>query len=265
MHLIGPDGQSLEIRIAGYQFPMERREYDANWLVIEGKAVHPSGEWAFRESCLLTYEALGLPDWLDSLAHGKASSQEEFMEPNLRFSYLAAPAGARLRVYFELESRPLWAPAELGEDPLWVEFPISELDLRGAATSWREQVKDYPQRELNDDRGPFVIGPVDLRRSDIRTEYRTCPTCEGNGEILGRWHIFFGGTATTCPRCSGAKRIRSDDPYFWRRMYAREKRPDRQPMNWDRELVGLQRDLPDLNPDIGGNDIPQDNSGDDVF
>ena len=118
----------------------------------------------------------------------------------------------------------------------------------------------WSQRQL------VTRGPSRRQFSTPRDPYATCPTCEGNGEILGRWNIFFGGTATTCPRCFGAKRIRRDDPYFRRRRYDREKQPDRRPINWDRELVGLWRDLPDVNPEIGGgNDIPLNSESDDAF
>ena len=146
MHLAGPDGQSLELRIVGYQFPhLESEEYDSNWLIVEGKVVHPRGEWTFRSPCLLTYEVASLADWLDSVVRGRPRSEKKgFIEPNLRVQFVESFFfGARLRVYFEAESRPSWAA---GEDDLWVELSASDFDLRRAAASLRGQLERYPQR-----------------------------------------------------------------------------------------------------------------------
>jgi hypothetical protein len=149
MRLVGPDRQSLELRICGYQFPAcETDDYDSNWLIVEGTVAHPRGEWAFRDPCLLTYEASRLADWLESLSRSDPSSKEEsFIEPNLSFRKVESPTGCRLRVYFELESRPSWAASNsAGEEDLWVEFPINELDMRRAAIALQEQLQIYPQR-----------------------------------------------------------------------------------------------------------------------
>ncbi len=149
MRLETADGQSLELRILGYEFPeLETEEDDSNWLIVEGKIAHPRGGWKFRDPCLLTYEASRLADWLDSLARGTPSSEEvSFIEPNLSFRSLESPAGARLRAYFELEARPSWAPSDVVEwEQCWIDFPVSELELRRAAASLRDQLKNYPQR-----------------------------------------------------------------------------------------------------------------------
>ena len=40
------DGQSLELRILGYQYPdLETEDYDSNWLNVEGKVAHPRGDF----------------------------------------------------------------------------------------------------------------------------------------------------------------------------------------------------------------------------
>src|SRR5262245_20140283 len=112
MKLAAPDGQSLEMQIRGYQFPeLETEQYDSNWLIIEGVATHPEGNWRFIDPCLLTYELRELADWLSELAAGRSLSDKlDFIEPNLGFEPTRVAEQPLLRVYFELESRPHRAP-----------------------------------------------------------------------------------------------------------------------------------------------------------
>jgi hypothetical protein len=50
-------------------------------------------------------------------------------------------------VYFELESRPPWAPSTVaGEEDVWVEFALPEVDLAEAASALRTQLMRHPQR-----------------------------------------------------------------------------------------------------------------------
>jgi len=142
------DGQSLELRILGYQFPdLETEDYDSNWLNIEGKVAHVRGSWQFCDPCLLTYEASELADWLDALASDPCSGTLTFIEPNLSFRSLESPAGTRLRVYFELEARPPWAPFDVGDEgQCWIDLPVSTSELRLAGAALRDQLTVYPQR-----------------------------------------------------------------------------------------------------------------------
>lgn len=150
MQLRNIDGQSVELHIAGYQFPdLAAVEYDSNWLRIEGQVHHPKGQWSFQDPCLLTYEVSRLANWLDALAQEKPDNDEiGFIEPNLSFRVVRSHASAVvLRVYFELEARPNWAAApSAGLNDLWLEIPVRELELRQAARSLREELAIYPQR-----------------------------------------------------------------------------------------------------------------------
>jgi hypothetical protein len=149
MRLETAGGHSLELRILGYQYPdMHTEDYDSNWLAVEGKVTHPRGNWTFNDPCLLTYEASRLADWLGSFARGTPVSDEvRFIEPNISFRSVASPTGPRLRVYFELEARPPWAPRDVVEDEhCWIDFPVSEFELHRAAASLHNQLKKYPQR-----------------------------------------------------------------------------------------------------------------------
>jgi hypothetical protein len=149
MKFCGVDGQSVELRVVGYQFPdLAEIEFDSNWLRIEGKVSHPRGQWSFEDPCLLTYEVSRLADWLDALAQGNSISDEiGFVEPNLSFRIVRSATATVLRVYFELEARPGWvATPTAGLEDLRVEFPLQELDLRQAACSLREELANYPQQ-----------------------------------------------------------------------------------------------------------------------
>jgi hypothetical protein len=148
MKLASRDGQTLELRILGYQFPdLGTSEYDSNWLVVTGKVTHSRGSWQFTNPCLLTFEAEQLATWMDRVAHAKLPSDTcDFMEPNLEFRALNIDRRI-LRVYFDLGARPSWAArGYVGTQDLWVEFPIEELDLKLAAREWHTELTKYPQR-----------------------------------------------------------------------------------------------------------------------
>lgn len=136
---------ALELRVAGYQFPYNHTaEYDSNWLVIEGRVHHPSGDWTFRDPCLLTYEAARLADWLESVAANReAIPHVVFLEPNLSFEVVTAETGRASRVEFGAESRPSWASCD---EQVSVELPVAGLRLPEAIGEWREQLLQYPQR-----------------------------------------------------------------------------------------------------------------------
>lgn len=143
------DDKSLELHILGYQFPgIETERYDSNWLVVEGKVAHPRGGWTFRDPCLLTYEVRRLADWLDSLARDEPSSEcVVFVEPNLELHWIESDTEGCVRVTFDLKASPPWAARDGAEDePCRIDFPVTEIELRRAAASLREQLEKYPQR-----------------------------------------------------------------------------------------------------------------------
>ena len=151
MILRSRDLSAFELRVAGYQFPdIESDEFDANWLVIEGR-VAPADEraWEFRDPALLTWEVERLSNWLEALASGQpVEESEDFLEPNLRFEVVGRSGDViTIRVYFELESRPPWFFArEAGMNDLWVDLFVDSDDLRAAASSVRSDLAKYPPR-----------------------------------------------------------------------------------------------------------------------
>jgi hypothetical protein len=151
MKLIGANDQAFELRILGYEFPeIEDDKYDSNWLIIEVEVNHPKGSWIARDASLLTYEVDRLGRWLENIANNQqVNPLQSFMEPNLEFIFISPESPSKvLRIYFELELRPSWAPYTGIMQDLWVEFQVSKLDLQQAALSLWEQLSKYPQRAI---------------------------------------------------------------------------------------------------------------------
>lgn len=150
MEIYAPDGWFLKLRIAGYQFPHTvQGGYDANWLIIAVEVNHPGGQWHAQDPCLLIEEVILLENWLIDLAQSEtAPSTLRFTEPNLQFALLAMDDGAKLlRVYFEMELRPDWAPWQtVDKGKIWLDFPVTKQTLQEAATSLRQQLDDTPPR-----------------------------------------------------------------------------------------------------------------------
>ncbi|MDT4965996.1 MAG: hypothetical protein QOJ64_733 [Acidobacteriota bacterium] len=148
MLLNGNEGTEFELKVIGYQFPdLEKEEYDSDWLSIQLRVVHPRGSWSSIDPPLLTWEVSSLAEWLESISRGERVDEEEsFLEPNFSFQ-LTGNGTKKLRVYFELESRPEWAPYDGSSmEDLWLEFELDPVQLRDAAASLREALQRYPVR-----------------------------------------------------------------------------------------------------------------------
>jgi len=143
------ENTEFELEILGYQFPrLENEPYDSDWLNIAIRVKHPRGSWTATDPSLLTYEVERLADWLEAIADGqRVDSETGFLEPNLNFELRENNGAKKLRVYFELESRPSWAAADgAGMEDLWVEFSVRPEILRSAAKSLRSQLEKFPTR-----------------------------------------------------------------------------------------------------------------------
>ena len=150
MYFAASDGSSFGLKIIGYEFPhLEQEDYDSNWLNIQIEVTTPEYSWSATEPSLLTYEVARLAEWLESVDQGKPVEDEiGFIEPCLWFKLIRHRDTVKsLRIHFELEYRPDWTRTEqMRQQPLFVEFPLSEIDLQQAATSLRSQLSHYPQR-----------------------------------------------------------------------------------------------------------------------
>ena len=150
MRLVGSDGSLFEISVVDYEYPeIQFEEYDSNWLLIRMHVVHPRGEWTSVDPSLLTYEVEALANRFDAIAKGDhVDVVQRFTEPNLSLRLLDQHLESRLlAVYFNLENPVPWArhTVALAED-LFVEFPLSEVDLARAAEELRHELAQYPQR-----------------------------------------------------------------------------------------------------------------------
>ena len=136
---------SFEMNLVGYQFKGRNNdEFDDNWLNIEVKVSQPNGSWSSTDPSLLTWEVARLIEWLES--NGQESTEIDFIEPNIRFEFIPGNR-TTLRIYFELESRPNWAPSDVaGMDDLWADFEVTPRDLKAAADSLRRNLENFPER-----------------------------------------------------------------------------------------------------------------------
>lgn len=151
MLLRGREGNELELRVVGYQFPDEERDpWDSNWLLVSVRVVAPEGTWDVVDPCLTTWEAKRLVSWLVLAAtRDPASLPMTFTEPNLTVtarSRTSAPLRVHVRASFALELRPPWSHTAAGSSNLSVDLDVDRPDLARAAASLLADLVAYPQR-----------------------------------------------------------------------------------------------------------------------
>jgi len=93
-------------------------------------------------------DVLALARWLLNLSRGRTSKELGFVEPNLSFECLeVGPESARVRVWFELEARPSWAPHDgAGMQDLWLDLELSSASLTQAAQELRAELDEIQSR-----------------------------------------------------------------------------------------------------------------------
>lgn len=160
MRLASSDGNSVTLRVDGYQFPAVTgagyRDWDANWLVVVGEVVNGDRAWTFRDPSLTTWEARELASWLRSVADGSRRPQPidgegddaellVFTEPNLAFSLLSRrPGVSTIRVYLSLEAVPEDTQGKIFE--YFVELEMPDEDIARAAVQWEAELRQFPVR-----------------------------------------------------------------------------------------------------------------------
>jgi hypothetical protein len=150
MLFVGTNGARFELTVVGYQFPdLHDEGLDSNWLEIEIEVVSPRGSWSCTDPTLLTDEIESLASWLEAIAAAQPHEPEiSFLEPNLCFE-LREETGENLtlRVWFELESRPVWAPAKAADArDLWVDLELPRRNARRAVSELRDHLQEFPPR-----------------------------------------------------------------------------------------------------------------------
>ncbi|WP_010203630.1 WapI family immunity protein [Salinibacterium sp. PAMC 21357] len=146
----------LSIEPMAYEFDDVRVDsYDANWLLIDGRARWGTEEWNFLEPCLLVDEARSLGTWLTRAArgliepmelsgHSELQPTQDFLEPNFGFGVVSfAPAAVVLRTFLWLESQP---PSVTSEREFFMDLTLSPSDLRLAVATWESELTEFPAR-----------------------------------------------------------------------------------------------------------------------
>jgi len=149
--LAGLEGNELELRVVGYQFPFDLTDpWDSNWLAVSVRVVSPDGTWEVVDPCLTTWEAKHLVRWLVNAAarDPDAAAPVTFTEPNLSVTARHKPADPNrvlVRVCFELELRPPWMGAT-GAGELCVDLDVGRAALARAAAALLGDLVRFPQR-----------------------------------------------------------------------------------------------------------------------
>lgn len=167
---LGSAGTSVvTLRPTGYQFPgsgtSESRDWDANWLILEGSVTSADRPaWRFTDPCLTTWEAVELSRWLRAVAVGAiaptpevetlafdGSGQEgvlELTEPTIAFSLASRDRDdVVLRVHLSLAASPPQSSSsarELFGSVVTIESSCAELVQ--AVEVWDRQVALFPPR-----------------------------------------------------------------------------------------------------------------------
>jgi hypothetical protein len=157
VRLCSHDGASVELRPISYQFGgmsavAADPVWDANWLVIRGDVRTADGRcWTFSSSCLTTWEAAELSQWLHGVldGDGEIGKPTAFTEPNLAFLIEDYHNdGVRLRVRFSHESLPDWIRDFAGwqSAEYLVVLEVSHADMAQAAQAWDRERQAFPAR-----------------------------------------------------------------------------------------------------------------------
>lgn len=154
MKLAGPDGQSFELDIAGYQYPEDVEsplpEYDLNWLMVRIRARTAEGlEWQAADPCLLTWELEELARWLEVHSYDdKAFPFIDFTEPCLSFDVQHQGRSRRTAVLQVQLSCELGPPVPEGSRTadMVLRFGVSEEGLAVAALECRALCASFPRR-----------------------------------------------------------------------------------------------------------------------
>jgi hypothetical protein len=182
MQLNSSDAASVELRVAGYEvadcadcnpppldwglrglkgpgntLAADGGRWDLNWLQVGGNVTLTHGRsWAFEDSCLTTWEARELGEWLLAVAAGteqpfrgirKPQGWLVFTEPNLCLALEDRTAGRvrmRMRIDFTGEEEPRLTHG--GPANCLVYLDVSAGEVAEAAESWMQNLAAFPER-----------------------------------------------------------------------------------------------------------------------
>ena len=148
MRFKGIENQTVEFRIANYQFPENNDgDWDGNWLNIYLKVDSKFGKWQTTDPSLTTWEVQELIVWFTRLSNDIEPKyrQMTFTEPNLSFELLNNPIEKQklIRMNFDLESKPKSAT---GDKEYYVEILASNEELNQVIKELKYELDKYPER-----------------------------------------------------------------------------------------------------------------------
>ena len=145
--LTNNQGISLELWIAGYQFPEITDDWDANWLMVAGEVRHPRGAWSFIDPCLTTTELGSLVAWLELVVRGEsAQSPLHPMEQCLQFHHVLGP-DPDIEVRLAHGCAPPWSKTEGSDEDVALRFPLTASNAEEWIQAGRELQRQFPERE----------------------------------------------------------------------------------------------------------------------
>lgn len=147
MQFIGKDGQQVEFRILGYQYPTGANdEWDNNWLRIYINVKSDVGFWQTVDPSLTAWEVRELIEWFNNLSQNRDVEFTEmmFVEPNLSFVLLEKSESLKtIQIRFDAESKPQSADEE---SEYFVNFRFSNQELATIASDLSKELSKFPVR-----------------------------------------------------------------------------------------------------------------------
>ncbi len=147
MKLLNENWDRFELELLGYQYPEAMNDkFDSNWLMVKGDASMDDQSWSFTDPCLLTMEVAQLAEWFALAAKGEETdSSMNFVKPNPSFEIGSKDI---LRVNFELEARPPWAPSDIsGQSDQYIDFEMDDVALLKVSNELSAQLTKFPFRD----------------------------------------------------------------------------------------------------------------------
>ena len=153
MMLTGPDGNSFQLSLEGYQYPnrASRGEQDeaANRLLVSVEASIHDQAWQKTSPCLLTWEIDQLIEWVEKLPRTDvAHNRLLFSHPGLTFQY-AGRVGEHvtLEVYFDYAMVAPGTYFSNWEEPLlWATLRVTTEEAALWLAQLRSERAKFPPR-----------------------------------------------------------------------------------------------------------------------
>ena len=146
MLLSGATGDSLSLRVTGYQFPdAENPRQRHSWHMVAGVARSAEGTWDFEWQALTCGESPRVSDWLRAAASQANPGPLVFTEPNLAFRLVGDEVvGVVLEVDLDLEFLPPWGRHKRSGEPTTLRIAVDSDSLLAAADAWDEERAPFP-------------------------------------------------------------------------------------------------------------------------